>query len=199
MIKLIIFDMDDTLIHLDVPWEKVEENIYSYAREHGGEAAESMEYTLLLGKNVELKKDLMKIFETGESEGWRNATLMPNAKEVLELFSHSYMLALVTGNGKIVARKALDKFGLERYFSAIATREDGIKPTPSSILTILNKLGCEPEEAVFVGNGMYDVLAAKAAGVGFIGYTSTSPAEEFKKAGADNVITDLMELKELLK
>ena len=123
---------------------------------------------------------------------------MPHAKEALDSLE-GYSLGVVTGNGRKVVGKVLEKHGLAKYFGAVVTREDGLKPLPDPLLVALERLGCDAGDAVFVGNGLNDARAASAAGVRAICLDNSYPKERLIEAGAEKVIADLIELKEIIK
>ncbi len=199
MIKAVLFDMDDTLIHLDVPWEKVGGEIGRYLSEHGCVYNGDIPTTIANEKNQKLKKGLTKIIESYEGRGWQNSVLLPNTKNMLEWLKGKYPLGLITGNGAYVVKKAMAKFNLGGYFKVVMTREDGMKPLPDPILKAIALLGVGADKAILVGNGLADMKAAKAAGVKAVGLTTTRTSEELKNAGADIVISSLTELKKVLE
>ena len=61
----------------------------------------------------------------------------------------------------------LRKFGLEDDFDAIVTADDTTKhkPDPEPVLITLEKLGAKPEEALMIGDSMFDIKCAHNAGV----------------------------------
>ena len=189
--------MDDTLIHLDVDWREVRDEMAGHLAKSGKEIDYGIAGSILDSEGEE-KDKLLEIQEAYEERGWRTAVLMPNAREVLESLKGKYLLGLVTGNGRKCAEKALERMGLAEYFETVKTREDGMKPLPNGIIDALADLRCDASDAVFVGNGKSDMLAARAAGVMPIGITNTYSAEELKKMGAEKTINDLSELEALL-
>jgi pyrophosphatase PpaX len=56
--------------------------------------------------------------------------------------------------------------GLHRYFDVIVTADDTSehKPKPTPILLALERLGAEPEAAIYVGDSPFDIEAGNAAG-----------------------------------
>ena len=56
---------------------------------------------------------------------------------------------------------------MERYFDTIVTCDDTDKhkPDPEPVNIALERLGSRPEEAVMIGDSIFDILCAKGAGV----------------------------------
>jgi phosphoglycolate phosphatase-like HAD superfamily hydrolase len=74
------------------------------------------------------------------------------------------------------------------------------KPHPESLLIILDRLGCQPEQAWMVGDTPADIQAGQAAGMAAVGVTyGYGRSEEILAAGPDYVIGRLVELLDLLQ
>jgi len=100
-----------------------------------------------------------------------------------------------------VARNVLDKLGIMKFFDAMISRDEvrNVKPNPEHLLKVLEELGVEPQEAVVVGDTVFDVRCAKKVGALAVGVTTGRSSEaELRKAGADCVIEALSELLILL-
>jgi phosphoglycolate phosphatase-like HAD superfamily hydrolase len=70
------------------------------------------------------------------------------------------------------------KHGLE--FDAVVGREDGpVKPDAFGVLRICQGFGVRPEEALLVGDYLFDVLCAKAAGAVAVLLVNSRQAAEF--------------------
>src|SRR5258708_24636708 len=87
--------------------------------------------------------------------------------EVLKaLRSQGLKLGIVTGFHKM-AYDRLDQFGLTGYFESIVetTRYTQHKPHPEGLLLSMEDLGVSPDETIYVGDGVSDIGAGKAANV----------------------------------
>ncbi len=98
--------------------------------------------------------------------------LFPFSEESLRILSDRHTLALLSNTTR--ERNEKDLGALLRYFDVIITRENltSKKPSPEGILKILELTSYQRGEAVFVGDMVLDILAAKNAGVEFIGVLS---------------------------
>ncbi len=81
-------------------------------------------------------------------------------------------MAVVSNRRRLLP--ALSGAGLEGYFSMAVGMEDvGVpKPDPESIYLVLQKLGVSKDRAYFVGDSEVDAIAARNAGIRFIGVTT---------------------------
>lgn len=98
-------------------------------------------------------------------------SLIPGAKQKLELLRERHKLALATGmNGKLLREHILPHFGMQNFFDAIRSSSElpdssRGKPYPDMLFSILEELQVATEDVVMVGDAMGDVLMAQAAGV----------------------------------
>lgn len=75
--------------------------------------------------------------------------------------------AMVSNIGRSALAAALDRCGLGRSLAPVLSRDDVVhmKPHPEGVRAVLAMRGIEPAEALFVGDSLADVAAARAAGV----------------------------------
>lgn len=117
---------------------------------------------------VLVRRKLYNLLEEMELRAAQEVTLYPGAVQTLqELRSRSIKIGIVTNNGRAGTELTLKRFNLKSYFDAIVTRDDSekVKPDPDPILMALGEMNATPHEAIVVGDGVMDILAAKAAGV----------------------------------
>jgi pyrophosphatase PpaX len=76
-------------------------------------------------------------------------------------------LAVVTSKSEYLAMRALVHVGLARYIDTIVGSDASKrhKPDPEPVQIALTRLGCAPEDAIFVGDSVHDLHAGSAAGV----------------------------------
>ena len=119
----------------------------------------------------------------------------PGCGDALDaLAARGATLAVVTNKLERLAAKLLDEVGLLPRFSAVIggdTLGDGRgKPKPDLLQLMVER--CGGARAAFVGDSIYDVMAAKAAGLPVVGCSfAPQPAE---LPGADAVITGYADL-----
>jgi len=90
----------------------------------------------------------------------------------LKLLKEKYVLAVVTNTQTSLAEKVLSKLEIIGFFSKVIGigKDMKGKPEPDIVLLALEKLGLKSNEAVFVGDTIWDRMAAGKAKVKFIGY-----------------------------
>jgi HAD superfamily hydrolase (TIGR01549 family) len=89
------------------------------------------------------------------------------------------------------------KIGCDDVVDAVVDSGDveSSKPEPDIVLAALEAVGVEADRAVMVGDTVYDVRAAKAAGVAVVGLVCGGISEqELTEAGADAVYGNASEL-----
>jgi phosphoglycolate phosphatase len=92
----------------------------------------------------------------------------PGVVETLRaLDAAGYRMALCTNKPDRPARAILDAFGLSPFIRAVVGGETAParKPDPRHLEAALGQLGAAPREAVMVGDGANDVMAARALSV----------------------------------
>ncbi len=97
--------------------------------------------------------------------------------DTLDVLKPHLSLAVCT-NRAISMDMIIGDFGLDGYFDLVmtASKVTNPKPHPEPLLKVLEHFGVKPGEAVFVGDGEVDMLAAKGAGIPFIAYKTDLPA-----------------------
>lgn len=88
---------------------------------------------------------------------------------VMELYGRGRTLAIASSNTNAAIYKQLKEHKLEKYFSVVVGKDDlpieegepKLKPHPACLLLTLDKLGCSPREARYVGDQPTDVVAAR--------------------------------------
>jgi len=86
---------------------------------------------------------------------------------VRELKDRGHELAIVPSKSEALAIRGLAHVGLARYMDTIVGCDSSTrhKPDPEPVRIALHRLGCSPENAVFVGDSVHDIIAGNAAGV----------------------------------
>ena len=76
-------------------------------------------------------------------------------------------LAVVTSKNRALARRGLDRCGLNHHFEVLVGFDDVTehKPHPAPVLEALDRLGAAAGGALFVGDSPHDMRAGRAAGV----------------------------------
>jgi len=98
--------------------------------------------------------------------------LYPGAREAVEALSgrDDIVLGIATGKSQRGARLVLGHHGLLDRFITIQTADDApSKPDPGMVVAAMRAAGATPEHTVVVGDTVFDIAMARAAGASAIG------------------------------
>ncbi len=122
--------------------------------------------------------------------------LCPSYPGVPEMLAHlaarGCRLGIVTSKRRRSTEQAVEAFGLGAWIRAAVCAEDVRipKPAPDPVVEALRRLDAQAHEALVVGDGAYDIQAARAAGVrSAAAMWGTREREALLAAGPDYVVT----------
>jgi len=127
----------------------------------------------------------------------QKTTLLPNAKEAIELASSFATLAVVTTKTARYSKELLEHLEVFHHFKALVGREDVTNPKPHEepILKALNILDRESKNCFMIGDTNLDTISAKNANIKSIGVLTGYD----KNLEADIIKKDALEAIEYLK
>lgn len=210
MIKSVLFDFDGTLLNTnDLVYKSYDYAIKKlYMRD-----ITKKEFLNLYGRPLD--QSFCEAY--GEEDGKKLAELYREFNEVnhdlytktfegvdlgiKNLKNKGYSLGIVTSKRKSTLMKGLKLLGLEEYFLCLVTPADSkkFKPDPEPILVGCQKLNIKPEEALYVGDSVFDLQAGKAAGTKICGVKySLTPLAELEELKPDFMVSSLEELAKLI-
>jgi HAD superfamily hydrolase (TIGR01549 family) len=214
-IKAIIFDLDGTLVKFALDFIKARKEAIEEIRRRGINAENLSEnfslYSMLKmikertdAKTLsDLKKPLWDILEKIELKAAKETDVQSDALQTLiRIKELGLKLAIVTNNGRKATSIVVKKFGFNDFFDVIVTREDSeeLKPDGGSIKRAMKILGIDAKEAIYVGDGVIDILAAKKAKVISVAVpTGVSSIKNLVEAKPDYIVDSLKEIIDLLE
>jgi len=156
-----LFDMDGTLTRAMHDFDAMREALDLPPGMPILEALDGMEPDTAANKRREL--DAMELRMASE------ASVQPGCVALLErLVGAGASLAIVTRNGAEIARVTLEACGIGDFFppETVISRDCcEPKPAPAGVRLALERLGGSADEAVMVGDYLFDLAAGREAGV----------------------------------
>ena len=116
---------------------------------------------------------------------------------LVELKNRGLKIAVATNKVHIAVKPLMEKYFPEIRFDSMIGQREGIpvKPAPQIMFDILRETGCEPSEALHVGDTATDMQLAHNAGVTPVGVLwGYRPLKELQEAGAKFIIEKPEEL-----
>lgn len=173
--KYILFDLDGTLIntneliiksfkhtykqHLDM--DVCDEDILKYF-------GEPLIVTLKRACEEKAEEMFRTYINYNETIHDDSVTLCPEIAYLLRRLKEAgCVLAVVTSKRKKIAMRGLELFDLVQYFDKFIALEDTEqhKPHPAPVLKALEQLDAKTEDALMVGDSIFDIQCAHAANV----------------------------------
>lgn len=204
--KLVVFDMDGTLI--DTQGLIVEHMATTFA--HAGLAVPEPQAVRriiglslpqammqLLGRqDIELAEKLADDYRGHYRAALAGAEgregLFPGAREALDLLRDraDTQLGIATGKGLNGVLRLTRLHGIAGHFSTLQTPDHNpSKPHPGMMLRAMAETGVEKHATVMIGDTTFDMEMGRAAGVRTIGVTwGYHGSDELREAGADVLI-----------
>ena len=117
--------------------------------------------------------------------------LFPGVSDALEtLGAAGVLLGIATGKSLHGVRAVLDRHALLDRFVTVQTPDTAPgKPHPGMVLQAAAAVGATPADVVVVGDTVFDIAMARAAGAASVGVTwGYHDAQALRSAGADRLV-----------
>lgn len=220
MIKLIIFDWDDTIVlgakegyyacyrgALKAVGVRLTEKVLDQRIRQNWGKKYQIEIKGLLKEYPEKVADAVKEFErlSFGKTFFKQLKLLPGTKQLLKDLKRKYILTVISGSEPKRMTISRHHFGLEQIFKQVISSHDikdpkKTKPHPYMVELILKKQNIRSKEALLIGDSKPDMLMAKAARVKTIAVlTGALSKEQAQKLKVDKIIPNLTYLKTFLK
>jgi HAD superfamily hydrolase (TIGR01509 family) len=187
-IKGVVFDLDGTITEPYFDFDAIREEIG--IDENGGPILEAMEKM-----TPAQRKRAERILQDHEQRALAASRLNPGAAETLaQLHNRGLPIGILTRNRKDNAAAIARIHHLQ--FDAVVGREDGpVKPDAFGLLHLCRQFGIAPAETLMVGDYLFDLLCARAAGALAVWMVNDGQAGEF----SEHADFEIKELNEVLR
>jgi len=182
-IKAVIFDLDGTITRPFFDFDAIRQ-------EMGLPPDSGPILEIMLKMTTQERKRTQDILTFHEDHAVAESTLNDGARETLDaLRQKDISIGILTRNKRCNAEAIAQKHNLA--FDAIVDREDGpVKPDAFGVLKLCRQFAVAPAETLLVGDYLYDMLSAKAAGAVAVLLKTHKECDRFA-AHADFTITSL--------
>lgn len=214
MCDTFLFDLDGTLVTMELDFAKIREEVDCILVDKGY-PQELLDYKKSVLETIdsavaylkengltwkELRKEVDTYLEKTELEAASKAVLLEGAKDILvTLKEKKKKVGIITRNNRRVALNVLKKSGLSPYVDIVLARDDvdNVKPHPDHVVKAVEKLGSTPEGTVVLGDHHFEIEAGNKAGCYTVGFLTGSGTKETLK-DADIILHSIRDLKGIL-
>jgi HAD superfamily hydrolase (TIGR01509 family) len=189
-IKAVIFDLDGTITEPYLDFDKIRTEI--------GLSPDSEPILESMAKmSPAQRQKTEEILYKHEQQAVEHSTLNKGAAQIFDwLKKNNIPVGILTRNTRHNASAVAKKHNLE--FNAIFDRNDGPpKPDPFGIKKLCKFFNVQPQQTLVVGDYLYDLQSAKAAGATAILVRAGKNVEKFGSE-ADYVIDSLAEIIDII-
>ena len=208
--KHILFDLDGTIVRSDLGITKgvqkslehfgIYEELDDLKKFVGPPMVES--YTNFYGFSLEQYKEALDVFhDYYRTVGIFECELYDGIEEMLDSLSKEYKLYLATSKPEREARRVIEHFGLDKYFTFVGG-SDGDFNTKRATKTAVIEYVLETNKimdrgfAIMVGDKSHDIVGAGNAGLKSIGVLyGYGDLEEFE--GANYIVKNVEDLRDM--
>lgn len=208
--KHILFDLDGTIVRSDLGITKgvqkslehfgIYEELDDLKKFVGPPMVES--YTNFYGFSLEQYKEALDVFhDYYRTVGIFECELYEGIEEMLDSLSKEYKLYVATSKPEREARRVIDHFGLDKYFTFVGG-SDGDFNTKRATKTAVIDYVLETNKimdrgfAIMVGDKSHDIVGAGNAGLKSVGVLyGYGDLEEFE--GANYIVKNVEDLRDM--
>lgn len=210
MIKLLIFDLDGTLIN---SIDDLADSVNHALTENDFPVHELNKFNMFVGNGVQKlieralpdncrdSETILKVksrFDFYYNQNYCNKTKpYDGINQLLEkIWQNGIMTAVASNKPDNFTKKIVSAFWKDKFTNVYGNRE-GVakKPDPECVHIIMNELSVTTEEVIFIGDSNVDIITAKNAGLKSIGCLwGFRTRKELEDSGADFIASHPLDI-----
>ncbi|MCJ7675656.1 MAG: HAD-IA family hydrolase [Sedimentisphaerales bacterium] len=190
-VKAVIFDLDGTITQPYFDFDAIRKEMG--LDKNSGPILESMQKM-----TPQQRQRAEQILRHHEERAVIESKLNPGARQTLSALRRAGVgIGILTRNRRSNAEAIAVKHELK--FDAIVDRDDGpVKPDAFGVLRLCEQFGVKPEQTIVVGDYLFDLLSAKAAGAAAVLLANHERADEFARH-ADFTIQNIRQVLQIVR
>jgi HAD superfamily hydrolase (TIGR01509 family) len=204
----VLFDIDGTLVDTTylhaVAWAEALRDAGHHvptAQVHqaiGMGGGQLLDRLLGEGRDHSADDDLKQAHITLYKQHWGRLDVLPGARELLRRCKEAGLTVVLASSASSEELEELrSTLDVDDAIDVATTADDAdaSKPHPDILQVALDRSGLAADQAVFVGDAVWDGVAAQRSGITFLGVTcGGTPAADLREAGAVEVYRDPADL-----
>ena len=215
--KLCIFDLDGTVLDtapsiahygnlalVKHGIEPIDEKEYKYFAGDGAKILIKRMLTYRSCYSDELHASVFKLYnEMYNADVTCKTVIFDGLKDVLDqLKRDGYRFVIVSNKPDFAAKTVANALYGEGYFDRVVGQKEGsiLKPDPHEVFAVMQELGADAKDCVYVGDTDTDMLTGKNAKLYTIGVLwGFRGREELERSGADAIVATPEELYQVIR
>ena len=187
-LKMVIFDVDGTLLNTEFLWEKAWADI--------AEKYHVPQFSAVFHKVVGISgSDVTKVLD-------KNLGDIENREELLDTLEKLHIRkAVATTTNREATMKRLTKMGIIDRFEYILCGDEVSKrkPSPEIYLKVLKAVHCDPEDVLVLEDTGYGVQSAYEANAKVIMIPSINPPKDIDRENAYKIVNSLYDVQKMIE
>jgi HAD superfamily hydrolase (TIGR01509 family) len=219
--KAVLFDLDGTLIEFKFPIKESRLAMFDFLRKNGyktdhftdhmrtQDLIDDAEKQWLASEKLRakheftnLRQDLFRILDGFEFESLKLSKPLPGCLETIKrIHEADVQLGIVTNSGRLPVISVLSNYGYLPFMEVLISRNEmsHMKPRPDGLLEALKLLKLQSDDALYVGDSILDIQAARGAGMKCASIPSgIHPLDSLQKLSPDYVLETIFDLQRIV-